>query len=65
VLQDCSSEEEALESLHENVASLIKLLEVEGNKSIENRGEDTYVIMLIKIKKIFTELWGRIACSVK
>jgi hypothetical protein len=39
VLQDCSSEEEALESLHENVASLIKLLEVEGSKPVENRGE--------------------------
>jgi hypothetical protein len=41
VLQDCSSEEEALESLHENVASLIKLLEVEGSKPVENRGEVT------------------------
>jgi hypothetical protein len=41
VLQDCSSEEEALESLHENVASLIKLLEVEGSKAVENRGKDT------------------------
>jgi hypothetical protein len=41
VLQECSSEEEALASLHENVASLIKLLEVEGSKPVENRGEDT------------------------
>jgi hypothetical protein len=40
LLQDCSSEEEALGSLHENVASLIKLLEVEGSKPVENRGED-------------------------
>jgi hypothetical protein len=39
VLQDCSSEEEALESLHENVASLIKLLEAEGKKPVENKGE--------------------------
>jgi hypothetical protein len=49
VFQDCSSEEEALESLHDNVSSLIKLLEVEGSKPVENRGEDTQMAILIEI----------------
>lgn len=37
LLQDCSSEEEALESLHDNVTSLIRLLQEEGGKTLENK----------------------------
>ncbi|XP_063240539.1 protein virilizer isoform X2 [Bacillus rossius redtenbacheri] len=37
LLQECSSEEEALESLHENVAGLVRLLEEEGSKPMEQR----------------------------
>ncbi|XP_066999085.2 protein virilizer isoform X2 [Anabrus simplex] len=37
LLEDCSTEEEALDSLYGNVSDLIRLLEEEGSKTIESR----------------------------
>nr|CAD7395412.1 unnamed protein product [Timema cristinae] len=44
LLQECSSEEEALDSLHENVAGLIRVLEEEGSKTMEPRSYNPNLI---------------------
>nr|CAD7263173.1 unnamed protein product [Timema shepardi] len=44
LLQECSSEEEALDSLHENVAGLIRVLEEEGSKTMEPRSNNPNLI---------------------